>query len=694
MLYVNGAIVGIFAGAAYSLVAVSITLMFRSTGVLSFAHAAFAMVGAYTYADFAGKRGWPGPLAALAALVLTVVFGLIVERVAIRPVRDASASTKLIVTLGVLSATTGLVLQVYGFAPISSPLLLPDKFITIGELRFSYQQVAVFVAAGVLAVSLAAFLQRARFGAAVRAAAENAEAAQLMGVSLSQVARFNWALGAGLAGLTGILVAPLSVITAATFPLLLTRALTATLVGGLVSLPLTFAGGLIVGIVQSITVIKSSTPGAQDLVTLLLVVGLLVGRRNWPAEATGEAFGSSSAVRLPSLTPITDRIARLYARSQPAFIVVVGVAAIAGVWIPATSGYWGFVGARGLFYVIEALSLVLLVGWGGQVSLMHGAYVGIGAFMTAYLVGTHGMPVELAVVVAALTGMVMGAVAGLPALRLTALQFGIASLAFAAAASEWLFKREEFPKNLSRGTFFGLDLFNDSHLFLVMLPTTGLLYLLVWNLRRSTFGPLLLCSRDAAPTVAHFGADPKRTRMVTFLFASFIASLGGAFYGILLTGFQPFDFAFALSIQLLIFAVVGGSQSLGGPIVAGLLFGVVPQILQGQSGSSASAAPDIIAGVLVIALMALRPAGLASLFRVRAQQVGARLRTRPVGRFGMAIAAFDVSHQPRAQNGHGGASAAEVTTFSEASRSEPPSNGSNGGTRARPVPTLTNKGET
>ncbi len=635
MLYFNGAVVGIFAGAAYSLVAVSITLMFRSTGVLSFAHAAFAMVGAYTYADFAGTRGWPGPLAAAASLGITVVFGILVERIAIRPVSNASSSTKLIVTLGVLSATTGLVLQVYGFAPISSPLLLPDKFITIGSLRFSYQQVAVLVSAGVLALFLGAMLQRTRLGSAVRAAAENAETAQLMGVSLPQVARFNWALGAGLAGLTGILVAPLSVITGATFPLLLTRALTATLIGGLVSLPLTFLGGLLVGVVQSITILRSSSPGAQDLVTLFLVVGLLLGRRNWPKEATGDMFAPSVG-RVPSLAPLTDRISALYSRWRTVFAILASVVAVWMIYVPATSGYWGFIGARGLFYVIEALSIVLLVGWGGQVSIMHGAYVGIGAFTTAYLVG-RGVPVELAVLIAAFTGMVMGAIAGLPALRLTGLQFGIASLAFGAAASEWLFKRPEFPKTLSRGSVFGLDLFDDSHLFLVMLPTTALLYLLVWNLKRSTFGPLLLSSRDAASTVAHFGADPKRTRMATFLLASFVASLGGAFYGILLTGFQPFDFSFALSIQLLIFAVVGGSQSLGGPIVAGLLFGVVPQLLQGQSGTSASAGPDIIAGVLVIALMALRPAGIASLFKGKDESFGERGHVQHVGRVGLSV---------------------------------------------------------
>lgn len=692
MLYLNGAIIGIFAGAAYSLVAVSITLMFRSTGVLSFAHAAFAMVGAYTYADFAGQRGWPGPIAALASLLITVAFGLLVERVAIRPVSNASSSTKLIVTLGILSATTGLVLNVYGFAPISSPLLLPDEFVTIGHLRFSYQQVAVLVAAGVLAVALGAMLQRSRLGSAVRAAAENAETAQLMGVSLPAVARFNWALGAGLAGLTGILVAPLSVITAATFPLLLTRALTATLIGGLVSLPLTFAGGLIVGTLQSITILKSSVAGAQDLVTLFLVVGLLLGRRNWPAETSGDTFAGSTAARLPSLAPITDRIGGLYARSQPVFLTLVAVGAAFAIYIPSTSGYWGFVGSRGLFYVIEALALVLLSGWGGQVSLMQGAYVGIGAFTTAYLVGTHGVPVELAVVLAAVTGMLMGAVAGLPALRLNGLQFGIASLAFAAAASEWLFKRPEFPKTMSRGSFFGLDLFDDSHLFLVMLPTTAVLYLLVWNLRRSTFGPLLLSSRDAATTVAHFGANPQRTRMATFLFASFMASLGGAFYGILLTGFQPFDFAFALSIQLLIFAVVGGSQSLGGPIVAGLLFGVVPQILQGESGASASAVPDIVAGVLVIALMALRPAGIASLFRVKARAVADHLHVRPVGRFGLAIATADAGRRASEASTNGPTSNTNEVTgdiVHEADEEHAHDRGA-----GSPVPALTHKGAT
>ena len=298
--------------------------------------------------------------------------------------------------------------------------------------------------------------------------------------------------------------------------------------------------------------------------------------------------------------------------------------------------------------MIEALSLVLLVGWGGQVSLMHGAYVGIGAFSTAYLVESANLPLELAVVIAAVVGMAVGVLASLPALRLSGLQFSIASLVFSAAASEWLFKRPELPRALPRGHLVGLEL-SDSTLYLVMLALTAILYLLVWNLRRSTFGPLLISARDAGTTVAHFGADSRRTRMAAFMLASFIAALGGALYGVLLSGFQPFDFSLFLSMALLLYAVVGGVTSLGGPLLAGVLFGVVPQVLQGQAGLSANAVPDIVAGGLVIALLALRPDGLASLFGRRAgTEARPRLVTKArLGRFAVVVEQHRKDDRPR-----------------------------------------------
>lgn len=645
MIYVYGALAGVVAGSAYSLVGVSLTLMFRSTGVLSFAHAAFAMLGAYLYADLGQE--WPDPLAALVALVAVVAYGLLVERLVIRAVRDAPPTMKLIATLGVLATTTGLILVRYGARlGIPAELLLPNGYITLGNLRVEYQQLAVLGVAGAGAGGLAWFLQRTRFGTAVRAVAQNLEAARLMGVSLNDVGRFNWALGALLAGATGILIAPVTLFSVATFPLLLLKALTACLVGGLASLPLTFAGGLLLGGLEGTVQAWSARTGNPELVTLAMVVILLAARRSWPSEGEGpllDAPRRATRRLLPRFVswrgPVFDRLRHLGpAAAGLAAVVAVPLVGLA-IIVPARSEFWGYTGARALFYVIEALSLVILAGWAGQTSLMHGAYVGIGAFVTATLTYGHDVPLELAIPIAAAAGTALGALAGLPALRLTNLQFAIASLAFSGAVTEWLLQRPQLHRQLPRGELFGVDLFDSGNLYLIMLPVTGLLYFGVWRLRRSTFGALLIASRDDPATVAHFGANPNRTRMWAFALASFIATLGGAFWGILLTSFQPFDFSFQLSVGLLLFAVIGGIDSLGGPIVAGFAFGVLPQLVQQQSGTQTSAWPDVISGAVVIALVALRPRGLASAFdRLRRPSpAGARLTTAG-GRFRPLIA--------------------------------------------------------
>lgn len=640
---VDSLIVGVVTGGGYALLAVSITLMYRTTGFLSFAHAGFATLAAYLFADFAGDREWPGVVAAALALAITVLYGLLVERV-LRPVRNSPASTKMIATLGVVLLTTALVLLLYGFQPTSAPLLLPDGAITIGDLRIGHQQSATLFLAAASAAGLGWFLKATRFGTAVRAVASNPEASRLMGVSITQVARFNWALASLMAGIAGVLLAPLSPINAGTFTLFLAKALVATLVGGLMSLPLTFAGALGLGVADSVTVFNLSAPGAKELVTLLLVVLLLFARRSWPADLPATVETSPRRVNplVQRLAPVGRSLTR-GARTLRWPVAAVG--AILVVAVPAGSNYWGFVGARGLFFTIQALSLVLLVGWGGQVSLMHGAYVGIGAFTTALLVETHGWPLEVALLGGGMAGVVMGAVVGVSALRLSGLQFAIASLVFSGAASEWLFRRTEFPKSLPRGTLFGVDIFPDSNLYYFMLPVTVLLYVVVWNVRRSTFGPLLISARDAPTTVAHFGADPSRTRMWAFLLASFIAALGGGFYGVLLTGFQPFDFSLMLSISLLVYAVVGGVQSLAGPIFAGVMFGVVPQLIQGESSTAASAVPDLIAGITVLALVALRPGGLASLFEgAPPSSPSAERGARSFGRFDLAVARWQDRH--------------------------------------------------
>lgn len=616
MLYLSAGLVGIIVGAANSLMAVSITLMYRSTGVLSFAHASFAMVAAYLYADL-GEAGWPLPLAAAASVAFSVAYGLAVERLVIRRVRGSTGTMKMIATLGILQLTIAAIILAYGTAAANPARpLLPDRTIHIGEILVSYQQLSILVVALAAAVGLGLLLTRTHFGLAVRAVPQNAEAARLMGISLIDIGRFNWGLGALLAGLTGVLVAPTTLFNIGTFPLLLLKAFTASLFGGLVSLPLTFVGGLVVGVVESEFLLRFSAVGANSLGVLGLVVGLLFARKRWAREIPPEIVFPArrrAAVRsvLRATTIFRTSLVEVVQRLKP----VIAAASLAALVIPARSEYWGFIGARALFYVIQALSLVLLVGYAGQVSLMHGAYVGIGAFTTSYLVYGQGWPLELAIPVAGLAGVALGALVGLPALRLSGLQFAIASLAFNGAAAGWLFQLSDFPRQLPRGTLFGVDIFDTGNLYLFMLPVTIGLYLIVWNVRRSTFGSLMLGSRDAPLTVAHFGANPNRTRMWAFLLASFIAAIGGSFWGVLLTRFGADMFGFGLSISLLLFVVLAGADSLAAPLLVGLLFGVVPALFQSEAGAETSALPDLVAGVIVVALIASRPAGLASLLR-------------------------------------------------------------------------------
>lgn len=603
MLDLEAALSGVFTGGSYALVGVAITLMFRSTGVLSFAHAAFAAVAAFVYVDF-GERGWPLPLAAAVAVLAATVYGLIVERVAVRPLVGANPATRLIATLGILTFTSGLLLWHYGFAPVVAEPLLPARSVTLLDVAVSYQKVAVLVTAGVLAAALAGFLERTRFGTAVRAVAQDPEAARLHGISLGAVARFNWGLGACLSAIVGVLVAPLQIVNVGTFTLLLTKSLAGTLVGGMASLPLTFLGGLLVGVVEAIASVRFDQPGMRELAVLGLVIIVLVVRRTWAVAPT--AYTEARAVRRRFRIPVP-------AAARPVAWAVVAAGAVVALVVPAGSTYWSFVGGRTLFFVIQSLSLVMLVGWGGQVSLMQGAYVGVGALGTGYLVVEHELALWLALLLSAVAGTAMGAIAGIPALRLSGLQFAVASLALTGAAAAWLFERPEIPSSLARSHLFGIDLSSDTSVYYVMLALTGLLMLAAANLRRSVQGRFLIASRDTPEAVEHFGASATRARMGVFVVAAFTATLGGGLYAVLISGLSPTDFAPMLSLSLLVYTVVGGSQSLVGPVMAGLAFGLLPQLTQSTASGTANAVPDIIAGATVILVLVFRPGGLADL---------------------------------------------------------------------------------
>lgn len=616
MQWINSILAGIFSGSAYALIGVSVALMYRSTGTLSFAHAAFAMSAAYLYSDLTVSHGVGVFPAAFIALVVTLLFGLVVEFVVMRPVRNASPTARLIATVGVLGATSAAMLLIYGTLPNRAPRLYDGGFRIGDEIFIGYQELTVLAVAAVAGVTLAVFLKSSRLGRAIRATADNAEVARLMGIPASRISQLNWLIAAATSGLAGILVAPSTVVSIATFPVLELRALVGVLFAGLGNLVLTFFGGVGLGVIEALTTQTTSTIGAQESVTLLVVLAIIVLRKTWYTldKDTGLSIGAGEGPAF--LAPLRRLTAGAQARRLgQALIGGLVIATILHATVkPSDSEYWSFVWGVALFYMLQGVSLVLLSGWGGQVTLMQAAYAGIGAYGVLYLVNERGWPVELAILGATLFATVSGAVVGIPALRVTGPQFAIVSLAFGAWASAFLFTRPELQGTLPRTSLFGIDVTRDRSLYIIMAVVTLIVFVLAWNVRRSHFGTMLLISRDEPLLVAQFGGYPNRIKMATFVLASAIAGMGGAFYGLLLTGFRPTDFAVSLSINLLLFTVVGGITSLSGAAIAGSLFLVLPAILQGQADTGNGAqVTQLVGALIVVAVLGLRPGGLASL---------------------------------------------------------------------------------
>lgn len=591
MTYVNAIITGIVAGGVYALLAVGVSLIFATTGVLNFAHSGLAMTAAYLYSWLGTEQELNIWLAAALSIAAVTVLGLVTEQFLIRRVAEASATTRLIATLGLLALLQGLMLQLFGFQPKAARPLFVTGSISLGSIRVTNQQVAIFVAAVGLVVGLAAFLRFTRTGLAIRAMAQNRDVAELMGIRRTQIARLNWSVAAFLAGVAGVLIAPLTIVTVGTFPILLIKALGATLFGGIAGLAGAFFGGFIIGAVEAVASTASSVPGIRELVVLIVIVVLLLARRTWPSELTGSEGITGGHLGSALSTPAR---------------ILVGVLAAVATFNASTTDFWGYIGGVALVYVLIGFSLVVLTGWTGQVSLMHGGLVGLGAFgLTFYL--DLGLPIPLAIVATAFTGMAVGGIVALPALRLRGLQIGIATLAVTGALSSWLFQFEGTSWTIVRPSYF----VRDRNIFLAMLAITAVAAFLLHNLRVSAWGRMFFAVRQSSETAAHFAVQPVRVRVSAFLVSGFIASLAGAFYAILLTAIKPLDFGPLMSITALLYLVVGGTESLIGPVIAALLFGFGPQLVV-SSQTTASAVPDIVAGVLVLLLVAGRPTGLAS----------------------------------------------------------------------------------
>lgn len=659
---VGSLVLGVLNGMSFGLLALGVVLVYKSDRFLNLAYAQLGAVPALFLAKLVIDWGWSWWAAFAVSAVLGVVVGLVVERLLIAPLRARNRSpvSLLLMTLGV-----GELLLALTYIPAVGPKTdeiaiagYPVPFhssVTIGNVLLGGQDIVILILAPVLVLSLAGFMRFTLLGKQIRAAAANRDAARLAGVSVRRVSALTWGIAGGLSAMTAVLQAPSqgTFNAAALGPGLLLIALGAAAFGAFTSMPWALAGGLVIGVVQQLALSEFNNAGTADLVVLLsiLAVVFIRGRRIGAVFATrGAVAEPAPAVRVPSL--VADRwLVKRSGLVFGAFAVV--VAALLPTLPGLSSEARRFELALIVMYALVAVSLCVLVGWAGQVSLGQFAIVGLGAFVTARL-APHGLSLLLILVVAGLVGTVASVAVGLPALRVPGLSLAVTSLGLAVIAPEWLFRQGWVGSKQP----FGLTVTLPSLLKGVPMPSSeagayylGLVLLVLTvvamaAVRSSAPGRAILAVRDNETTAAAFGLTPAAVKLAALATSGFIAGVAGvvwagAWHSVTATQFTP-----DLSMSILAAPVIGGVASLtgsamGAVVLYALTLFVSPHLtaLFGDFGQQLGF-QLALGGLGVVLVMLAYPDGFAGFVQ--------RWWTRLLERFAATIARTDAEAAPTA----------------------------------------------
>jgi branched-chain amino acid transport system permease protein len=617
-------VLGLVIGCIYGLTASGLVVTYTTSGIFNFAHGAVGMFGAYTYWQLTVAWHWPRLLALLVILgVFAPAFGAVLERVLIRPLRDASVDLTLVVTLGLLLFLIGLANLIW---KPTQPRVLPKLLATappvrVGYLSISAHQIVVVAVAIVVAVSLRLLFTRTRIGIAMRGVVDDPDLAVMAGVSPERVRQLSWAIGSSLAALAGILLAPLEQLNILSLTLLVINGYAAALFGSLRSLPRTAVGAVLLGLVVNYA--KAYVPAGGLLERLqpsLPMVFLFVVLLFVPAaRLSTSGVRGRHAPRVPGL--------------RQSLVAGTGLLVLAVVLAGVLPTAYVLVGSRALILGLTLLSLVLLTGYSGQVSLCHLTFVGLGAFV----MGTWADGSLLGVLLAVLLSMAAGMAVAAFTLRLRGLYLALSTFAFAKAMDDSFFVRQfgsGGTLSVTRLHLPGLDTADEPTYFLlcaVLFTGAGIAVLAV---RRSRYGRMLTAMSDSPAACATLGMNLTGAKLVTFSVSAGLAGLSGALFGGLNGNINPSDFAVLGSLSLLLALRIGGITTVTGALLGAVSVAVFPTV-QAHVPSSLQLS-YLLTGLAAVSI-GRDPDG----FGGQIARAGAKLRwslgapevtTRPVGR--------------------------------------------------------------
>ena len=628
--YVEFLLLGLGNGGVFAALAMALVVTYRSSGVLNFATGAQALYAAYTYSLLRnGQLLIPipglGPTVSVGsswgfwpALAVTLgvqaVLGALAYLLIFRPLRNHRPVAKAVASIGLMGVLTAVVSYQVGSQVIEVNPIFPQNHVHLLGVAIATDRLWLAAMIIGLGIVLTVLFRFTRFGLATRASAETEVGALVSGLSPDRIALVNWMISFVVCGIAGVLIAPLVPLVPGTYTLFIVPALAAAVVGRFHSLGWAITAGLGIGGLESLSVYVNGVhpgfpAGAGELIPLVLVLVVLAAR--------GEIMPSRG-----TLTQVTLGRAPRPRWRIPTAIVGFGLG-LAAIYVFTGNDRAGLY--TSFITAIITLSLVVVTGYTGQISLAQLTFAGVSAYILSTFANSWGIPFPIAPILAALVAAGAGVIIGIPALRVRGLMLGVVTLTFAAGVEAIWFDNNSIDGgasglNIPTPRLFGVNLGIGSGKDFPR-PAFGILCLVVlvlvafgvsW-LRTSRLGTAMLAVRADERSAAAAGINVVRVKLVGFALAAFIAGLGGSLLAYQLGNVTFQDFDAFLGLVLFSVVVVAGITSVSGGILAGMITsgGILVTAISSNVGQGGvDNWYGVIAGIGVILTVIFNPEGI------------------------------------------------------------------------------------
>ena len=573
---VGGAIVG----SIYAVIALGFSLVFRVTGAINLSQGGFAIVAAMISHTLGVQFGWPLPAAIPSAVALTVCLGLVLGKFTFVPaLQRLSNANVLMLTAGLLTMIEGFVLVVWGSQPYALPPFSGEAPLVLGPIRIATQAFWVFGATSLCFAGLWFLVIRTKLGRALRACAENPDAARLMGIDVSRMTLLSFGLATLIAAIAGVTVAPVTTLQFDTGSLFTISGFIAAVIGGISSFPGAIVGGLFLGLATHLATAYVSSL-FSTAIALLVLLGVLVLRPNGFLQSplkgrqdNKEPARSHGFIGQPraGVAQISACLALVIALILPMVISDNGI--LSGIVI------------AGILF-LALMGLDVLMGYAGQVSLGQAGFMAIGGYTAGYLSINYDLPPVAGIFVGIVLSILCALVLSIVTLRLRGLYLALATLTFGLlidSCAVGFIDLTGGPSGLVGIPSFsvaGYEFSSPQSMYYVVLGIDIVVLVALFGAMRAGFGRALKAIRTDQLAAAALGVNVLRYKLVAFLISAALASLSGSLYAFFFNFLSPEMVGTARSLEFVAMLVIGGEGTLLGSLCGGLLLTMLPTIFQ------------------------------------------------------------------------------------------------------------------